>query len=415
MARQAGCSHAGPCAPHQASRYGSATAGRAPLRPSMPLAVRLTRSVAFERACPRGAGRRTRRPGRPDQVGKRRPARDRARQRSTPLRAGHHAWRQQVHHARSWSPAGTRSSERPGDVRTPKGQKVVTVSPDVSLDDGFLFRSLMETMVDSIYFKDRQCRLVRVNRKMASSLGRADPAELIGRTDIELYGREFGERTMLDDLRIMETDEPIIGLTESRQLAVVGLLGVTREINELKRAEITLEHLATHDTLTGLPNRYLMFDRLNQLLVRAARYTTSFAILFIDLDGFKRINDSRGHEVGDLVLRGVADRLSESLRAADTVARIGGDEFLILLESIRVGPDAIALADRIRSAVGAPFALPGGDATVTVSIGIGVYPDDGRDAEELLNAADVAMYRAKRENANPVPPGPHGTRDSRSR
>ena len=143
---------------------------------------------------------------------------------------------------------------------------------------------------------------------------------------------------MLDDLRIMETDEPIIGLTESRQLAVVGLLGITREINELKRAEITLEHLATHDTLTGLPNRYLMFDRLNQLLVRAARYTTSFAILFIDLDGFKRINDSRGHEVGDLVLRGVADRLSESLRAADTVARIGGDEFLILLESIRVAP-----------------------------------------------------------------------------
>src|SRR5664280_1360797 len=314
MARQAGCSHAGPCAPHQASRYGSATAGRAPLRPSMPLAVRLTRSVAFERACPRGAGRRTRRPGRPDQVGKRRPARDRARQRSTPLRAGHHAWRQQVHHASSWSPAGTRSSERPGNVRTPKGQKVVTVSPDVSLDDGFLFRSLMETMVDSIYFKDRQCRLVRVNRKMALDLGRADPEELIGRTDIELFGREFGEMTMLDDARIMETDEPIIGLTESRRLEgdhvnwtlttktplhdaagnVVGLLGITREINELKRAEITLEHLATHDTLTGLPNRFLMFDRLNQLLVRAARYQSSFAILFIDLDGFKRINDSRG-------------------------------------------------------------------------------------------------------------------------
>jgi diguanylate cyclase (GGDEF)-like protein/PAS domain S-box-containing protein len=308
------------------------------------------------------------------------------------------------------------------------------VSPDVSLDDGFLFRSLMETMVDSIYFKDRQCRLVRVNRKMALDLGRADPEELIGRTDIELFGREFGEMTMLDDARIMETDEPIIGLTESRRLEgghvnwtlttktplhdaagnVVGLLGITREINELKRAEITLEHLATHDTLTGLPNRFLMFDRLNQLLVRAARYRSSFAILFIDLDGFKRINDSRGHDVGDLVLRGVADRLSESLRAADTVARIGGDEFVILLESLRAGPDAIALAERIRSAVGVPFALPGGDATVTVSVGIGVYPDDGLDAEELLKAADVAMYRAKRENADPLPPHPHGTQESRS-
>jgi len=312
---------------------------------------------------------------------------------------------------------------------------VVTVSPDVSLDDGFLFRSLMETMVDSIYFKDRQCRLVRVNRKMALDLGRADPEELIGRTDIELFGREFGEMTMLDDARIMETDEPIIGLTESRQLesgqvnwtlttktplhdlsgTVVGLLGITREINELKRAEMTLEHLATHDTLTGLPNRYLMFDRLNQLLVRAARYGLSFAILFIDLDGFKRINDSRGHDVGDLVLRGVAERLTRNLRAADTVARIGGDEFVVLLESLRAGPDATALADKIRSTVGMPFALPGGDAAVTVSIGIGQYPDDGRDAEELLKAADVAMYRAKRRRAAAAPPGPRRRPGSGSR
>ena len=309
------------------------------------------------------------------------------------------------------------------------------MSPDVSLDDGFLFRSLMETMVDSIYFKDRQCRLVRVNRKMALDLGRADPAELIGRTDIELFGREFGETTMLDDARIMETDEPIIGLTESRQLesgqvnwtlttktplhdlsgTVVGLLGITREINELKRAEMTLEHLATHDTLTGLPNRYLMFDRLNQLLVRAARYGLSFAILFIDLDGFKRINDSRGHDVGDLVLRGVAERLTRNLRAADTVARIGGDEFVVLLESLRAGPDATALADKIRSTVGMPFALPGGDAAVTVSIGIGQYPDDGRDAEELLKAADVAMYRAKRRRAAAAPPGPRRRPGSGSR
>jgi diguanylate cyclase (GGDEF)-like protein/PAS domain S-box-containing protein len=340
-----------------------------------------------------------------------------------------------VHYARNWSAAGHPSTSAAAMPRAHPRRKVVTVSPDVSLDDGFLFRSLMETMVDSIYFKDRQCRLVRVNRKMALDLGRADPAELIGRTDIELFGREFGEMTMLDDARIMETDEPIIGLTESRQLesgqvnwtlttktplhdlsgTVVGLLGITREINELKRAEMTLEHLATHDTLTGLPNRYLMFDRLNQLLVRAARYGLSFAILFIDLDGFKRINDSRGHDVGDLVLRGVAERLTRNLRAADTVARIGGDEFVVLLESLRAGPDAIALADKIRSAVGMPFALPGGDAAVTVSIGIGQYPDDGRDAEELLKAADVAMYRAKRRRAAAAPPGPRRRPGSGSR
>ena len=308
------------------------------------------------------------------------------------------------------------------------------MTPAASLGDEFLFRSLMETMVDSIYFKDRQCRLVRVNRKMTRDLGRDDPAELIGRTDIELFGQEFGEVTMLDDLRIMETDEPLVGLTESRQLEsgqvnwtlttktplhdpagnVVGLLGITREINELKRAEMTLEHLATHDTLTGLPNRYLMFDRLNQLLVRAERYETRFAVLFIDLDGFKRINDSRGHDVGDLVLRGVADRLSQSVRAADTVARIGGDEFVILVEALRAGHDAIPLAQKIQASLGKPFSLPGGDATVTVSVGIGLYPEDGRDAEELLKAADVAMYRAKRETAAPRPLGAYGAPAPRS-
>ena len=290
------------------------------------------------------------------------------------------------------------------------------MSPDVSLDDGFLFRSLMETMVDSIYFKDRQCRLVRVNRKMALDLGHADPQELIGRTDIELFGREFG----LTESRRLEGGQVNWTLTTKSPLHdaagnVVGLLGITRDINELKRAEMTLEHLATHDTLTGLPNRFLMFDRLNQLLVRAERYKVSFAILFIDLDGFKRINDSRGHDVGDLVLRGVAERLTGSLRAADTVARIGGDEFVILADALRAGPDAIALADKIRTAVGTPFALPGGDAAVTVSIGIGLYPDDGRDAEGLLRAADVAMYRAKRETATPDPLEPNDAPGSRSR
>jgi PAS domain S-box-containing protein len=163
------------------------------------------------------------------------------------------------------------------------------MSPAASLNDDFLFGSLMETMADSIYFKDRQGRLLRVSRKMARDLGYADPAELVGKTDADLFGQEFAQRTMLDDSRVMETDQPLIGLTESRQLesgqvnwtltskmplhdaagAVVGLLGITREINELKRAEIALQDIATHDTLTGLPNRYLMFDRLNQLLVRA--------------------------------------------------------------------------------------------------------------------------------------------------
>lgn len=308
------------------------------------------------------------------------------------------------------------------------------MSPAAALDDAFLFRSLMETMVDSIYFKDRQGRLLRVNRKMARDLGCGDPAELVGKTDVELFGQEFGKRTMLDDSRVMETDQPLIGLTESRELEsgqlnwtltsktplhdaagkVVGLLGITREINELKQAEITLEYLATHDSLTGLPNRYLMFDRLNQLLIRAERYATSFAVLFIDLDGFKRINDSRGHDIGDLLLRAVGERLSRSVRAADTVARIGGDEFVVLLDALRGGRDATAVAQKIRDALGKPHSLPGGTATVTVSVGISLYPEDGHDAEMLLKAADVAMYRTKPEAAALRPLDPRGQPDPQS-
>src|SRR5450756_3137832 len=141
---------------------------------------------------------------------------------------------------------------RSGNPGSKPTTRVITMSPAASLDDEFLCGSLMETMVDSIYFKDRQGRLLRVSRKMARDLGYADPAELLGKTDADLFGQEFAQRTMLDDSRVMETDQPLIGLTESRQLetgqvnwtltskmplhdaagAVVGLLGITREINE---------------------------------------------------------------------------------------------------------------------------------------------------------------------------------------
>ncbi len=152
------------------------------------------------------------------------------------------------------------------------------------LSEEFQFRALMENTEDSIYFKDRECRLMGVSLRMARNLGFTDPLELIGKTDIDLFGESFGRRTFLEDLRIMESNEPIIGLVESRRMAdaglnwtsttkvpihdasgaVVGLLGITREINDLKRAELDLQHVATHDQLTDLPNRYLLIDRLGQ-------------------------------------------------------------------------------------------------------------------------------------------------------
>ncbi len=142
------------------------------------------------------------------------------------------------------------------------------------LTDEFLFRALMDNGADSIYFKDRQCRLLRVSRTMAENLGFVDPAELIGKSDVDLFGEAFGQATRLDDLRVMETGRPIVGLIESRPLGngqtnwtlstkvpmrdasgtVIGLAGITRDINEIRQTEVALQHLATHDALTGLPN-----------------------------------------------------------------------------------------------------------------------------------------------------------------
>jgi diguanylate cyclase (GGDEF)-like protein/PAS domain S-box-containing protein len=282
-------------------------------------------------------------------------------------------------------------------------------------DEASLLNALMENIADSIYFKDRHCRLVRVSRKMAADLGFAEPAEIIGKTDIELFGEEFGQRTMIDDLRVMESGQNIIGLIESRALpngetnwtsttklpirdksgTVIGMLGITREINELKRAELNLQYLATHDLLTGLPNRYLLFDRMEQTIRRARRNQSMFAVLYIDLDGFKGVNDRYGHHIGDQVLRQVADRLTANVRDSDTVARMGGDEFTIILDVIKMPEAALFVAQKIRAKIDKGFDVFAHQAKVTASIGISLYPTHGMDAETLLKVADQAMYQAK--------------------
>ena len=297
---------------------------------------------------------------------------------------------------------------------------MATVSFPNDLSDEFLFQALMESTADSIYFKDRECRLLRVSRMMASSLGFSDPAELIGKTDIDLYGEAFGQGTQADDIRIMDMDRPIIGLVESRKMengqtnwtlatklplhdksgAVIGLVGITREINEIRQTEVALQHLATHDTLTDLPNRFLMVDRLHQLLARAKRSSTAFAVLFMDIDRFKEVNDTYGHEFGDLLLRAVAQRLTKSVRQSDTVARIGGDEFVIILETVHQIRETEAVAKNVRRALARPINVQEHAMNVTVSIGISFYPENGEDADTLLRAADYAMYLAKKEGGN---------------
>ena len=161
-----------------------------------------------------------------------------------------------------------------------------------------------------------------------------------------------------------------------------------------------LTHQAHHDALTGLPNRVLLEDRLTQSLAQAKRNQQQVALLFVDLDGFKGVNDTLGHAAGDTLLKQVAARLAWAVRASDTLARMGGDEFAIVLNDVRDTPSAMRVGEKLLESLAAPFPLEGRELRISASIGLAFYPEDGLDADTLLRHADVAMYRAKASGRN---------------
>ena len=177
-------------------------------------------------------------------------------------------------------------------------------------------------------------------------------------------------------------------------------VGIVRDITDRKLAEQKIMHLAHHDQLTGLPNRALFFDRLKQSIQLAKRNGQREAVMFLDLDGFKRVNDTLGHDAGDLLLQEVAHRLQRILRSSDTVARVGGDEFTFVLNNIEEDENAGMIAKKIIAVLSEPFGLNGQQCQVGGSIGISIFPDDGHDFEALLKQADEAMYRAKQRGKN---------------
>jgi diguanylate cyclase (GGDEF)-like protein len=181
---------------------------------------------------------------------------------------------------------------------------------------------------------------------------------------------------------------------------ILGTALSMRILKQRKRADDRVHHIAFHDDLTSLPNRLLLNQRLDQALSRHRRAGSQLAILFMDLDRFKVINDSLGHEVGDSLLCQVADRLRAQSREGDTVARVGGDEFVVLIENSENLRDVSACACRLVESLSAPYLLGKSECRVTLSIGISVFPTDGNDSQALLKAADVAMYRAKETGRN---------------
>ena len=176
--------------------------------------------------------------------------------------------------------------------------------------------------------------------------------------------------------------------------------GVIQDVTERKAQEARIEHLAYHDSLTGLPNRAMLMDRLGQALSQAQRLDQQVAVLFIDLDRFKIVNDSLGHPVGDQLLQEIARRLRASLRDNDTVARVGGDEFQVVVGNVAGASDAARIAEKLMRVLGEPFVLEGQELHVTASLGVSLFPRDGASGELLLKYADIALYEAKGEGRN---------------
>ena len=200
----------------------------------------------------------------------------------------------------------------------------------------------------------------------------------------------------LDDGRILECYSRPRRIGEQ----IVGRVWSFRDITERRQAETRLAYMANYDSVTGLPNRHLLRERLDRAIKHEARSHRHLAIMFLDLDNFKSINDTLGHDVGDRVLQVVANRLLACLRESDTVARIGGDEFTVLVEDMTTMESIAALAQQIIDSLSLPFPLDGREMFCTVSVGIAIYPDDSESLDGLMKSADSAMYRAKEQGRN---------------
>lgn len=269
----------------------------------------------------------------------------------------------------------------------------------------------MTASMDGIGILDGRLDFTYVNDALAKLFGYPTPQEIIGRSICDLYeppeqvrlittivplvqqrGRWRGEATgMRHDGSLFPQE---ISLTT---IEGGGMVCVVRDITERTYAEEQIKHLAYHDALTTLPNRLLFKDRVTVAISHAQRHEGRVAVLFLDLDRFKVINDSLGHNIGDQLLQSVAARVQSCVRDSDTVARLGGDEFTLLLPELAHGEDAALVAQKILEAVRYPFHIEGRELYITTSIGISVFPEDGADAEALIKSADTAMYQAKEQ------------------
>jgi diguanylate cyclase (GGDEF)-like protein/PAS domain S-box-containing protein len=279
------------------------------------------------------------------------------------------------------------------------------------------FRALVHNSFDIITIHDESGVTVYESPAAARILGYA-PGSLVGQTpfdtihpkDVERARSSFaalvrGENPAPIELRFRHADGSWIWLEAlgNNLLEHPGIRGIvltSRDVTERKRAEERAQYLANYDVLTGLPNRFLMQDRLAQACAQAHRNGLRVAVMHIDLDRFKVVNETLGHYVGDALLKHAADRLKKSAREGDTVARVGGDEFTVVLPNMTSVQVLSAFADKILGSLARPFPGEGQDLFVSASLGISLFPDDARSVDDLIKHADAAMFRAKSTGRN---------------
>ena len=282
------------------------------------------------------------------------------------------------------------------------------------------YREIFDNAVEGIFQVTPEGRLTTANPALASMLGGASAEELLAAGEEVVTLFEIDPERRRELLALLAADGEVQGFEcEVRHRDGTALWvsvsaravrdgegrvalyeGTVQDITARKRSDERVQFQAYHDPLTGLPNRLLLMDRLTLAQIHAERHGRTLAVMFLDVDHFKLINDTLGHAVGDRLLRGVAERLSARVRQDDTVARVGGDEFTLLFAELDRREDAGRMAAKLLGAFATPFLLDEHEISVTASLGVAVYPDDGENPDALLRSADSAMYRAKESGRN---------------
>jgi len=330
-----------------------------------------------------------------------------------------------------WTLVRGRATEWDGDGRV---QRMLGTFTDISAlkdSQAALERSqkflelIIDTVPQAIFWQDRSFRYLGCNRQFAELAGVADPDELLGKTDNDLWWAPQAAQFIDEDQPLLDGEVELVAheaelmtpYGEPRWVdlikvpirdgagTIIGVLGAIHDISVRKRAEEHAQRLSLYDPLTNLPNRRYFAERLDASLAAAARRGSCGALLFIDMDQFKRINDTLGHSVGDALLQAVANRLQNVTRQDDMVARLGGDEFVVLLPELaqdmeHAARQARLVADKIHESLGQPFQFDHHQFHVTPTIGITLFPEAGKGVEDVLKEADTAMYSGKAAGRN---------------